>query len=146
MIKVKNREVVIPGQILAEGMQYLPSNGTYRYKDKIIASLVGLVSIDGKVIRIIPLSGKYMPKKGDTVIGRVVDILVAGWRLDLNCTNTAVLPLQEATSTYIERGTDLTQFYDFGDYLVCKIINVTTQGLIDVTMNGPGLRLSLIQL
>ena len=28
----------------------------------------------------------------------------------------------------------------FGDYIVCKIVNVTSQKLVDVTMKGPGLR------
>ncbi len=140
MIKVENKNVVVPGEVLAEGMEYLPSYGTFRYEDKIISKIVGLVSVDGKVIKIIPLNGKYMPKKGDTVIGKIVDILMAGWRLDLNCTNTAILPPQEASSSYIERGSDLTQYFNFGDYLVCKITNVTTQGLIDVSVNGPGLR------
>ena len=52
---VKERDVVIPGEELATGMDYLPSKGTYRDGDKIIASQLGLVMIEGKVVKIIHL-------------------------------------------------------------------------------------------
>jgi exosome complex component RRP4 len=51
-----------------------------------------------------------------------------------------MLSMKEATSDFIERGADLTQYYNLGDYIVTKIINVTTQKLLDVSMKGPGLR------
>jgi len=34
----------------------------------------------------------------------------------------------------------LTKYFDIGDYVMAKIINVTSQKLVDVTMKGPGLR------
>jgi exosome complex RNA-binding protein Csl4 len=34
---VKNKDVVVPGEIMAEGMSYLPSQGTYRNKNNVIA-------------------------------------------------------------------------------------------------------------
>ncbi|MBI2651271.1 RNA-binding protein [Candidatus Woesearchaeota archaeon] len=60
--------------------------------------------------------------------------------MDTNSPYSAMLSLKEATSRFIARGADLTQFFDIGDYIVCKIINVTSQKLVDVTMKGPGLR------
>ena len=35
----KDKNVVVPGQILAEGMDFLPSFGTYRKNDKIIVDI-----------------------------------------------------------------------------------------------------------
>ena len=78
MLKVENKSVVVPGEVLSEGMDYLPSQGTYREGENIRAQRLGLVNIDGKVIKIIPLSGRYTPKKGDTVIGKVIDVLMSG--------------------------------------------------------------------
>ena len=137
---VKEKDVVVPGEDIAEGMDYFPSKGTYREADKIVASQLGLVKIDGKVIKVIPLSGIYVPKRGDTVIGKVMDILMSGWRVDLGGPYSAVLGLKEGSNSFIAKGADLTKFYDIGDYIVTKITNVTTQKLIDVTMRGPGLR------
>ncbi len=139
-ILVKEKQVVVPGEELAKGMEYLPSYGTYRSNDKILASRLGLVSIDGKVIKIIPLAGKYMPKKNDTIIGKVIDITLNGWRIDTNSPYTAMLSMKDATSDFIPKGADLTRYFDIGDYVVTKIIQVTTQKLVDLTMKGPGLR------
>lgn len=137
---VKNKSIVVPGEELATGMDFLPSFGTYRDKDKIVSSRLGIVTLDGKVIRIIPLTGKYNPKRGDTIIGRVEDVSYSGWRIDTNSAYPAMLSMKEATSEFIQRGADLSQFFDIDDYVVAKIINVTSQKLIDLTMRGPGLR------
>lgn len=137
---VKERDVVVPGEDIVEGMDYLPSRGTYRAGEKIVASQLGLVRVDGKVIKVIPLSGKYAPKRGDTVIGKVIDILMSGWRIDIDSAYSAMLGLKEATSSFIARGADLTKYYDIGEYIAVNITNVTSQKLIDVSMRGPGLR------
>ncbi|MBW2976129.1 exosome complex protein Rrp4 [Candidatus Woesearchaeota archaeon] len=137
---VKDKDIVVPGEILATGMDSFPGIGTYRQGENIMAARLGLVQIDGRTIKLIPLSGRYIPKKHDTVICKVVDVSVNGWRLDTNSPYTAMLSMKEATSQFIARGADLTQYYDIGDYIVCKIINVTSQKLVDVTMKGMGLK------
>jgi exosome complex component RRP4 len=139
-VNFKDKDVVVPGEVLAVGMDNLPGVGTYRDGENIIASRLGLVSIDGRTIKLIPLSGRYLPKKFDTIICKVIDVNVNGWRLDTNSPYQAMLSLKEATSQFIERGADLTQYHEIGDYVVCKVINVTSQKLVDVTMKGPGLR------
>jgi len=135
----EDKSIVIPGEVLAEGMDYLPSLGTYREDQNIYAKILGLVSIAGRTIKLIPLSGRYSPKKGDTLICKVKDVTFSGWMLDTNCAYQAMLGMKDATSDFIQRGADLRQYYDLGDYLVCTITNVTTQKLIDVSMKGPGL-------
>lgn len=137
---VKNKDIVVPGEELASGMDYLPSFGTYRDKENIVASRLGMVSVEGKVIKIVPLSGKYSPKKGDMIIGKVVDVSYSGWRIDTNSAYPAMLSIKDATSEFVSRGADLTQFFNIDDYVVAKIFNVTSQKLIDLTMKGPGLR------
>jgi exosome complex component RRP4 len=136
---IKDKELVVPGEELAKGMDYLPGKGTYREGDLIVASTVGMTNVDGRTIKIIPLAGKYMPKRQDTIVGQIKDILMSGWVVDTGSAYDAVLNVKDATSEFIEKGADLTQFFNFGDYIVAKIFNVTTQNLIDITMKGPGL-------
>lgn len=136
----KAKEVVVPSEVLAEGMDYLPGPGTLRQDEKIIAGRLGLVSVDGRTIKLIPLSGVYIPKKGDTIVCKVVDVNFSGWRLDTFGPYSAMLSMKDATSEFIARGADLTKYYDLGDYVVCEITNVTSQKLVDVSMKGPGLR------
>ena len=139
-IVVKDKDIAVPGETLAIGLDILPGNGTYRDSEKIIANRLGLVAIDERAIKLIPLSGRYIPKTGDTIICKVIDVSFNGWRLDTNSAYSAMLSLKEATSDFIARGANLTQYYDLGDYIVCGIINVTSQKLVDVTTKGPGLR------
>jgi exosome complex component RRP4 len=137
---VKEKDIVVPGEVLATGMDCFPSMGTYREGEKIYSSNLGLVNISGKVVKIIPLSGVYEPKKGDVIIGQVTDVLLFGWRLDINTSYTAMLSLKDGTSDFVSKGTDLTKYYKLGDYLMVTIVNVTSQKLIDLSMKGPGLR------
>jgi exosome complex component RRP4 len=139
-IIISEKSIVVPGELLATGMDNFPGQGTYRDGEGIYSSRLGLVYLDGRALKVIPLSGVYMPKPGDTIIGKVIDIAFSGWRLDINCAYSAVLSLKDASSDYIGKGADLTQYYDLGDYVVCKITNVTSQKLIDVTMREPGLK------
>ena len=53
-IMVNDKEIAVPGETLALGMDVLPGHGTYREGDNIIANRLGLVYIDGRAIRLIP--------------------------------------------------------------------------------------------
>ncbi len=137
---LKDKDIAVPGETIAKGMDYLPAYGTYRDGDSIVAGRLGLVSIDGRLVKVIPLSGRYVPKNGDVIIGKVIDITFSGWRIDTNSAYSAMLSLKDGTSDFIERGADLTKYYSIGDYVMANIINVTSQKLVDLTMRGPGLR------
>ena len=136
---IKERDVVVPGQVLATGMDYLPSYGTYRLGDKIIANRVGVSVIDGKVIKTIALAGVYLPKRNDVVIGKVMDLLSMGWRVKINSPYTGLIPVKDGTYEFVPKGADLSRYYDIGDYFVGKITNVSGQNLIDVSVKGQGL-------
>jgi len=133
-IIAQDKSISVPGETLAVGMDILPGTGAYRDGEKIVAKRLGLVTIDGRTIKLIPLSGRYIPKTGDTVICKVIDVGFNGWRLDTNSAYSAMLSMKDATSDFIARGANLTQYYDLGDHIVCKIVNVTSQKLIDVTI------------
>ncbi|MFH1053337.1 MAG: exosome complex RNA-binding protein Rrp4 [Candidatus Woesearchaeota archaeon] len=137
---IKDKDIVTPGEELAKGMDYLPGEGTYRLDDFVRANKFGLVTINGRAIKIIPLSGAYLPKSGDVIVGDVIDVSMNGWRIDTKSAYSAMLMLKEATSGYIEKGADLTKYFDIGDYIMAKITNVTSQNLVDLTLRGPGLR------
>ena len=139
-IMAKDRTIVVPGEELAQGMDYIPTGGTYRSGDKIIAGKLGMFQIDGRILKIIHMSGRYMPKQGDTIIVKVSDITLGGWRCDINSAYSALLSVKEGSSEFIPKGADLTKYYSFGDYLVAKIVKVTSQNLVDLSTRGVGLR------
>lgn len=138
-ILVEERAIVIPGEALAEGMDFLPGENTYRENEKIYSKVLGLVYISGRVIKITPLSGPYVLKVGDKIIGEVIDIAFSGWRVNTNTAYSAMLNVKDATSRFIRKEEDLSKILAIGDYVVVKITNVTSQNLIDLTMKEPGL-------
>ena len=139
-ILVKEREIVVPGQELADGMDYLPSEGAFREGDKIISSKLGLFNLDGRLIKVIPLGGKYIPKKNDTVIGRVTDVGFSGWRVDFGWAFNMNVSLKEGSRDFIPNDADLSQYYAPGDLVVAKIIKVMSSKIIDASLKMPGCR------
>ena len=139
-LKVKEKDIVIPGELLAEGMGYLPGQNTYRKEDKVYSKVLGLVYLSGRAIRITPLAGPYVPKAGDKIVGKIIDITMTGWRIETNTAYSAMLNIKDATTRYVRRDEDLSKIMGIGDYVVVKITKVTSQKLIDLSMKEPGLR------
>lgn len=137
---VKERELVVPGQEIAEGIDYLPGEGTFREDDKLISLRLGLFNLDGRLTKIIPLRGKYIPKANDMVIGRIKEIGISNWRVDIGWAFDATLFLKEGSKEYIPNGADLTKYYDANDIIIAKIINVYSSKAIDLSMKVPGCR------
>ena len=135
----KEREVVIPGETIAEGMDYLPGDNTYREGEKIFSKVLGLVGVTGRVMKITPLSGPYIPMTGDKIIAKVFDITMSGWRFETNTAYSAMMNVKDASSRFIKRDEDLSKILAIGEYAVVKITKVTSQNLIDLTMKEPGL-------
>lgn len=133
--EVRKREIAIPGEVIVRGKDYLPGDGTRRESDDIIAERFGLTDISGRLVKLIPLSGIYMPRVGNVVVGRVVDVTFNGWLIDLKAPYPSFLSLSECPM-YIKG--DLTEYFDIGDMMACKVVSVKQKG-IDLTIKGRGL-------
>ena len=131
----KKRELVIPGEKIVSGKEYLPGDGTRREGESILANRYGLADISGRLVKVIPLSGTYAPRTGNIIIGRVVDVTFNGWLMDIGSPYSTFLSVSECPR-YIKG--DLTEEFNFGDMLVCKVSSVKRKG-IDLTIKGRGL-------
>ena len=130
------RKVVVPGEVIASGEDYLPGEGTRREDDGIVSSRFGLSEIVGKVVRVISIFGAFVPRRNNVVIGRVVDINFAGWLIDIDYASEGFLALDECPR-FINRN-EMEQFLNIGDVVAAKIWNVKTKG-IDLSLKGKGL-------
>ncbi len=118
----KPREIVVPGQLLARG-NYKTGQYTYQVGNKIYSKIVGLAECkNNNIITVIPLNKPYIPKVGDYVIGKVVDVGLSAWLLDINAPYTASLPLSEVLAKADITKIDLSEYFEIGDYILCKII------------------------
>ncbi len=140
-IMVKDREIVVPGDILAKGMDIVAGKNTYRKGEEILSKIVGIASVQNKVVSVIPLKGFYMPEKGDTVIGEIVEVGFANWIVDIGAPWYANLPLGEAVSEFVDvLREDISKYFDVGDYIFAKIINIPKNKMIQLSLKGPGLK------
>lgn len=132
----KKRDIVIPGEAIVSGPEYLPGDYTTRHGDDIIALRFGLSDITGRFVRLIPLAGVYMPRKGNSIIGKIIDITFNGWIIDINSPYLGFLPVAEC-SKFINKN-DLTEYLDFGDMIVANVLAVKHRG-VDLTLKARGL-------
>lgn len=130
------REVVIPGEIITEGEDALPGDWTVKQGDKIVATRLGTVDKSDRLIRVVPISGVYIPRRGNTVIGEVTDFNQAGWSLDIKGPYSGFLTLRECPMFVAE--SEMENVYSVGDLIVVKLIAIKRGG-IDVTTKGRGL-------
>jgi len=138
-LHIRNREVVVPGTVLATGLDFFPGQGAYRKDENIIANRIGLVSVHGRTIKLIPLAGRYIPKPNDTIVGKVIDVNTYGWRIETNTAYSAMISSKESGS-FIPYNTEIIDVINIGEYVAASITRVTSQFLTDATLSGPGLR------
>jgi len=136
MVKENKREIVIPGEIIASGDDYLPGEGTEKRGEDIVALKYGLSEESAGLVRIIPLSGTYVPRKGNLIIGKVEMITFNGWVLDMGTPANGFISLMEVPR-FVNKDF-MEEVMDIGDLIVAKIYNVSKRG-IDLTLKLKGL-------
>lgn len=132
----ETRKVVIPGEVIAKGEDFLPGEGTEKRKDEIVALRFGLAEESKNLIKVIPLSGVYLPRRGNVVIGKVEMITFNGWVINVNTPENAFLSLMEVPR-YVNKD-DLKEVMDIGDTVVAKIYSMNKRG-IDLSVKFKGL-------
>jgi len=133
---IETREIVLPGEILADVKEGRPGHGTFIEDGKIISKFLGIPKM-GEYISVIPLSGVYIPKRQDKVIGFITGIEKVGWIVDINSPWDAFLPLSEAVDEFIDfKKTDISRYYDVGDTVYATILDIK-RGSIQLSMREP---------
>ena len=134
---MSKREIIIPGEIITSEEGYLPGDGTEKVNEEIVSRRYGLLEKSNKLVKVIPLSGIYDPRRGNVVIGKVENITYYGWVIDIDSPEGAFLPLQEVPKFVSKDG--LSEVLDIGDMVVAKILGVTNRGIdLTIKMRGMG--------
>ncbi len=125
-IYVRPKDITVPGELLAEG-QYTVEGAAYILNKKVIAKSIGIVEISKekgrKIIKVIPLKKKYIPQAGDKVVGKILDVGVTNWTVDINSPYTAILQATEVLPRPTDAAKiDLSEYLDVGDVIVAKVL------------------------
>jgi exosome complex component RRP4 len=135
----EKREIVTPGDLLAEG-DYIAGENTYKEGDKLYAARLGIVDFAEKQVVVVALKSFYVPRIGDTVIGKVVEITIAGWLVDINAPQSAMLRASEVFERdYKPQRNDLPSVFDVGDLVIAKVVAYDRTRDPQLTIREPGL-------
>jgi len=117
------RRYVIPGDVIATG-PLRPEHNVYQDGDRIIATSVGISEIYENAVRVIPLTGTYVPKTNDLIIGKVIGTSPLSWEFDINSPFMGFLPAQDVFGRdYSPTKDELRQRLDIGDLVAARIAN-----------------------
>lgn len=117
------RKYVIPGDVITTG-PFRPEDNVTLDDKRIISTTIGISEIYEDSVRVIPLTGKYMPKINDLVIGKVVSHSALSWELDINACYVGFLPASDVFGrNFSSSSDDLTAKLAKGDLVVMRIAN-----------------------
>jgi len=135
----ENRQIVTPGDLLAEG-DYLAGFNAYKHDSRIYASRLGLVEYRGRKIDVVALNTFYVPSVGDLVIGKIVESNLHGWTVDLNSPYPSILRTSEALNRpFRPQRDELSEFLDVGDMILAKVISFDRTRDPNLTIREPDL-------
>ncbi len=117
------RRYVIPGDVIATGPMR-PEQNVYQEGDRIISTCVGISEIYENSVRVIALTGAYVPKTNDLVIGKVIGTSPLSWEFDINSCFIGFLPAQDVFGRdYSPTKDELRQRLNIGDLVAARIAN-----------------------
>ncbi|MCL2550009.1 MAG: exosome complex RNA-binding protein Rrp4 [Methanimicrococcus sp.] len=123
------KRIVIPGELLS-GNPSLSGPGTYVSGGKVYASVCGLLAQKGK-FSVHPLSGPYLPKKNDIIIGYTTVVTSSNWIFDINCPYEGLLHVMEYPIRVPSE--EMTQHFNIGDTVLLKVTDVNSEMKIELT-------------
>ncbi|MDG6900343.1 MAG: S1 RNA-binding domain-containing protein [Nitrososphaerota archaeon] len=115
------RKQVIPGDVIARG-NYRYGSFVEKRGEEYIALRVGLAEVGRDGVKLNPLTGPYLPRAEDDVIGKVVDINGFGWVVDINSCFDGFLPASFVFGREFSPAThDLSSKFMVGDMIGARI-------------------------
>ena len=119
----KDKRHVIPGDIITTG-PYRPEQNVILDGNKMVATCIGLSDITDGAVRVIPLTGRYIPKGDDLVVGKVISHSAMSWEVDINSCYLGILPASDVFGRdFSSHADDLTAKLGNGDLIAARIVN-----------------------
>jgi exosome complex component RRP4 len=132
------RKQVIPGDVIVSG-DYRPGSFVERRGNDLIALRIGLAEIVRSDVKVIPLSGSYIPRVEDLVVGKVSNMTGYGWEIDIGSCFLGYLPAQFVFGRDFSPAThDLSSRFRVGDMLLAKIEAYDRSRDPQLSIRGPG--------
>jgi exosome complex component RRP4 len=117
------KRYVIPGDVITTG-PYRPDQNVTMDGNRIIATVIGISEISDDSVRVIPLTGMYIPKSNDLVIGKIVSHTSLSWEVDINSCYVGILPATDVFGRdFSAHADELSSKLAKGDLIAARIVN-----------------------
>jgi exosome complex component RRP4 len=132
-------QFVLPGDTIVTG-DYTPEQNVIIDGDRVIATTVGFSEIKDSNVGVISLTGFYIPKIDDLIIGKVISYSALSWEIDINSYYSAILPASDIFGRDFTSSRDnLSLKLDKGDLIAARIVNVGSTREPLITISGQDL-------
>jgi len=140
MLYVQQRDIVLPGDLIAEGKLETTSIYVYKEGNRYYSSVVGMVEVKDDKIALTPMEHAYIPRPNDMVIGLITDVGPTYWEVDINSPYEGQLPVGETILRQTQATVDtLRKFLGIGDQVLLKVIAFDRLKDPVLSMRGKGL-------
>ena len=132
------KRIVVPGDII-EITQDRPRNGIFKCSENdFCSSYFGVVQSGNGFVDVVPFYGRYVPRRGDKVIGKVIDIGPSMWTIDINSAYLTMLHSND--SPWRVNSGELKKYLSMWDYVYAKVMTVNELKESWITLRDVGLR------
>jgi exosome complex component RRP4 len=135
-IILSDKTIVVPGDLLSEDASRA-GEGTYVKEGKVYASLYGLLSEKNK-IRVVPLSGKYIPVRGDLVIGTIKEVTFSNWIVDIASPYDGLLHVSEYPRRIPPE--EMSEHLNVGETILAQVKDIDPTMKVELTMRDRKLK------
>ncbi|MCI2412365.1 exosome complex RNA-binding protein Rrp4 [Cuniculiplasma divulgatum] len=134
---------MFPGDDIDPG-NLKPRNGVHRCADgKLTSQYFGVIQKGEEYIDIVPFNGSYFPRRGDKVIGKIMEVGPSMWTVDIKSPYMTMLHMNDTPWRTISG--DLKKFLTTGDYVYAKVMNVNEIKESWITLKEPGIGLRKLE-
>jgi len=131
-------QFVLPGDTIVTG-DYTPEQNVIIDGDRAISTTVGFSEVNDNRVGVISLTGFYIPKIDDLVIGKVISFSALSWEIDINSYYSAILPASDIFGRDFTSSRDnLSLKLAKGDLIAARIVNIGSREPL-ITISGQDL-------
>ncbi|CAG0952542.1 MAG: exosome complex RNA-binding protein Rrp4 [Candidatus Methanoperedens sp.] len=131
-----DKKLVIPGEFLSDDIK-LADEGTYVEDGKVFSSVFGIASLKNHV-KVVPLSGKYIPRQGDIIIGIITEVSFSNWIVDIRSPYEGLLHISEFPRRI--DNSEMSKYLKVGDSIMTLVKDVDQSMKVELTLNDQRLR------
>ncbi len=133
------RKMVLPGEFIIEG-DLRHGEGVFRENKSVYSSVMGLLDLKENYVRVIPLTGRYVPKTMDFVIGEIEDMDFSNWYANIGAAYSATISARDYFSERDGFQEDISKAMRIGDTVYAMIREISPRKRVFLSMRERGAR------